>query len=68
MLREWIIRLENNADYDSIDRVVMAASGEPETAELVRKLRSDGDVLLSLVAEIESRPVGNIMTTRRGCV
>ena len=61
MSQEWIIRLENDADYEAIDRVVIAASGEEETAELVRRLRTDGDVLVSLVAESASRIVGHIM-------
>jgi putative acetyltransferase len=64
MSEKWIIRTESNADYDSIDRVIVAASGEPETPELVRNLRSDGDALLSLVAETESHIVGHIMMSR----
>jgi putative acetyltransferase len=64
MSQDWIIRLENLADYDSIDRVIVAASGEVETAELVRSLRKDGDVLLSLVAETSSCVVGHIMMSR----
>ena len=64
MSHEWIIRMENNVDYDSIDRIVVAASGERETADLVRKLRSEGDALLSLVAESQARLVGHIMMSR----
>jgi putative acetyltransferase len=58
------IRTEDETDHDSIDRVIVAASGEPETAELVRQLRTDGDALLSMVAAIESRIVGHIMLSR----
>jgi putative acetyltransferase len=64
MSHEWTIRTENNLDYDSIDRVIAAASGEPETVELVRRLRTDGDALLSLVAEAGTRIVGHIMMSR----
>jgi len=64
MSQEWIIRVENSADYESIDRVVIAASREEETAQLVRDLRTHGDALLSLVAESASSVVGHIMMSR----
>jgi putative acetyltransferase len=64
MSRDWTIRVEDTADYDSIDRVIVAASGELETAEAVRRLRRDGDALLSLVADTRSGVVGHIMMSR----
>ncbi len=64
MSQEWIIRRETSDDYDSIDAVIAAASGEHEAVELVRRLRHEGDALLSLVAEINSRVIGHIMMSR----
>src|SRR5262245_54609501 len=64
MSQEWIIRVEDHADHESIDRVVLAACGEEEVVDLVRKLRADADVLVSLVGENGSRVVGHIMMSR----
>jgi putative acetyltransferase len=64
MSQHWIIRVENVADYDLTDRIIVAASGETETAQLVRRLRSDGDVILSLVAQMGSYLIGHIMMSR----
>jgi putative acetyltransferase len=64
MPAEWIIRRETSHDYDAIDRVIAAASGEQETVELVRNLRLDGDALVSIVAEWDSRVVGHILMSR----
>jgi hypothetical protein len=43
MSQEWIIRKETEEDFDFIDAVVTAASGEPELPPLIRQLRSDGE-------------------------
>ena len=64
MLQEWIIRKETSDDHDSIDAVITAASGEQEAVDVVRRLRRDGDALLSLVAEVHSRVIGHIMMSR----
>jgi putative acetyltransferase len=64
MSQEWIIRKETSDDYDSIDAVIAAASGEQEAVDLVRRLRREGDALLSLVAEVKSRILGHIMMSR----
>jgi len=41
-----------------------AAFGGSEEAELVEKLHADGEVLLSLVAELDGRVVGHILFSR----
>ena len=64
MSHEWIIRKETEEDFDFIDAVVTAASGEPELPPLIRQLRGDGDALLGLVADLESNIVGHIMMCR----
>ncbi|MBV1868439.1 MAG: N-acetyltransferase [Marinosulfonomonas sp.] len=38
------------ADFDRIDEILRAAFPGPEEAELVRRLRKDGDMVLELVA------------------
>jgi putative acetyltransferase len=41
-----------------------AAFGRPDEADLVDSLRSEGAVLLSLVAEMERRIVGHVLFSR----
>ncbi len=41
-----------------------AAFGRPDEADLVDSLRSEGDVLLSLVAEVKQRIVGHVLFSR----
>jgi putative acetyltransferase len=64
MLQEWIIRRETEQDFTAIDSVVLAASKEPELPGIIRQIRKDGDALLSLVAEIDSRIAGHILMCR----
>src|SRR5262245_32429285 len=62
---EWTIRSESNEDVRFVEAVILAAcDGDREAAEVVNRLRRDGNVLLSLVAEIDSRIVGHIMMSR----
>jgi putative acetyltransferase len=57
------IRAEASTDYYAIRRVNEAAF-EGLEADLVESLRSDGVVLLSLVAELDGRIVGHILFSR----
>src|SRR5207249_2123647 len=64
-----IIRDENSQSSEErsvIRSVNQAAFGGAEEADLVDKLRTDGDVLLSLVAEREKQIVGHILFSRMG--
>ena len=63
-MQKRIIRQETSHDWDSIDAVIAAASGEQEEVELVRTLRGEGAALLGLVAEVDSRIIGHIMMSR----
>ena len=56
--------IESAEERSSIHRVNEAAFGGSEEATLVDKLRADGHVLLSLVAELESGIVGHILFSR----
>ena len=58
------IRTEQPADILAIREVVTAAFGQPLEADLVDRLRADGDSVISLVAEEEGRVVGHIMFSR----
>jgi putative acetyltransferase len=61
------IRIENaeSVDERSMIRVInTAAFGAVEEADLVDRLRADGHVLSSLVAEIEGNLAGHIMFSR----
>jgi putative acetyltransferase len=59
-----MIRLENAADLDSIRDINRAAFGGEDEAVLVDRLRADGLVIASLVAEDAVRLVGHILFTR----
>lgn len=66
-LNEAIIRPENGAhpeELSTIRSINEAAFGGTEEADLVDKLRVDGDVLASLVAEANGRLIGHILFSR----
>jgi putative acetyltransferase len=57
--------LEREGDQWGVIRSIHeAAFGRPDEADLVAKLRIEGVVLASLVAELEERIVGHILFTR----
>lgn len=60
-----IVRSERTADREVIDRVVARAFGREDEARLVDRLRADGDVMLSLVAEDDhGGVVGHVLLSR----
>jgi putative acetyltransferase len=59
-----IIRPEKAEDTEAISQVVATAFGQPAEAELVRRLRADGDLLLSLVTEDAGAIVGHVAFSR----
>lgn len=64
---ELMIRLENSKSIDeraAIRAVNDAAFGGAEEADLVDKLRADGNALVSLVAELRERLVGHLVFSR----
>lgn len=61
---ELTIRPETGGDVAAIREVEEAAFGQPDEADLVDRLRDDGEVLLSLVAEVDGRIEGHILFTR----
>ena len=58
------VRGENGAEWSVIRSVHEAAFGGAEEADLVDNLRTAGDVLVSLVAEMEGRIVGHVLFSR----
>src|SRR6185295_5935577 len=61
------IRAENPGSTDelaAIRFVIEAAFGGLEEADLVDKLRTEGDLLISVVAEFDQRIVGHILFSR----
>lgn len=58
------IRPETAADQKAIDEVNAAAFGRQAEADLVRRLRQEGALLLSLVAERDGQVVGHIAFSR----
>jgi putative acetyltransferase len=59
-----IIRPEKLSDAAAIGEVVAAAFGQPGEAELVSRLRDNGDLVLSLVAEDGDAVVGHVAFSR----
>jgi putative acetyltransferase len=58
------IRPETDADIPAIRAVNIIAFGGEAEANLVDSLRADGDLVLSLVAEIDARVVGHVAFSR----
>lgn len=56
-----VIRPETSVDYEAIRAVNDAAFGETEESTLVDRLRHDGCVVASLVAEESGRVVGHVL-------
>ena len=61
-----MIRLEssNPPEHRQIHAVHQAAFGQPDEADLVDNLRTEGVVLASIVAELDERIAGHILFTR----
>ena len=59
-----IVRRETTKEYGAIGRVNEAAFGRADEAELVDRLRVEGAVLASFVAEWDGRIVGHILFSR----
>jgi putative acetyltransferase len=62
-----IVRCEHTEDSEErsvIHSINQAAFGRPDEADLVDRLRTDGSVILSLVAVVEKRAVGHILFSR----
>jgi putative acetyltransferase len=59
-----IIRDECNTDVGAIRRVIEAAFGRCAEADLVDRLRVDGDSILSLIAVKEGDLVGHVMFSK----
>ncbi|HEX5776920.1 MAG TPA: N-acetyltransferase, partial [Caulobacteraceae bacterium] len=55
------IRPAREADHAAIREVVIAAFGQPDEADLIERLRADGDALIELVAEEGGEVVGHIL-------
>lgn len=58
------VRIETAGDREAIHAVNTAAFGQPEEAELVDRLRYEGAVLLSAVAETDNRIAGHVLFSR----
>ena len=59
-----IIRPEKPADIAAIDEVVAAAFEQRAEADLVQRLRDNGDMVLSLVADDEGAIIGHVAFSR----
>jgi putative acetyltransferase len=59
-----LIRSERALDKDQVRKVNEAAFGRPDEADLIDRLRVEGAVLLSLVAEVDGEIIGHILFSR----
>lgn len=57
-------RTDDIRERSAIRSINEAAFGRPDEADLVDRLRSEGAVLLSLVAEVEQRIIGHVLFSR----
>ena len=55
------IRKEKTEDYDAIDHVNRSAFGKEDAVGIVHRVREDGGMIVSLVAEDEEKIVGHIL-------
>ncbi|HUF56733.1 MAG TPA: N-acetyltransferase [Thermohalobaculum sp.] len=55
------VRAESPGDLPAVGRVLEAAFGQPDEAELVERLRADGDAALSLVAVADGAVAGHVL-------
>lgn len=62
-----IVRPAREADHAAIRDVVTAAFGRPDEADLVERLRADGDALVELVAEDGAEVLGHILFSPMAC-
>jgi putative acetyltransferase len=58
------VRAETDSDYEAVRAINVGAFGRSDEADLVDRLRSDGSIVASLVAENDQRIVGHILFTR----
>jgi putative acetyltransferase len=59
-----IVREESNGDRAAVRAIIAAAFGRPDEADLVDRLRLDGDAVVSLVAVEDAVAVGHVMLSR----
>jgi putative acetyltransferase len=59
-MTDLVIRTETAADVDAIHQVVVAAFPTPGEADLVAKLRRNGHLPVSLVADADGHIVGHV--------
>jgi putative acetyltransferase len=57
-------RREHAADRSAIQIVNEAAFGRPDEADLIERLRTEGAILASFVAELDNQIVGHILFSR----
>ena len=58
-----VVRPETPSDRDAVRTVNEEAFGQPMEADIVDALRASGNALVSLVAELDGRVVGQVMFT-----
>jgi putative acetyltransferase len=63
-----MIRTTTPSDHNAIRDLVSAAFGQPDEADLVARLRADGDALVELVATEEGAITGHILYSRLAIV
>ena len=59
------IRLEEPADWGELLRLYAAAFGQSAEAELVQRMRDDGDLILGLTA-FDEKPIGHLVFSHLG--
>ncbi len=60
-MKNLAIRPESERDREAVSEINRTAFGQPDEAELIARLRSEGVVVVSLVADMDGRAVGHIL-------
>lgn len=59
-----IIRDTKNSDLEEVFKLIQSAFGNRAESDLVRRLISDGDVLINLLAESSDSIIGNVVISK----
>lgn len=60
-MTEFTIRDAAPADHPAIAELVTKAFGRPDEAQIVEKLRADGDIMLELVGDADGALIGHLV-------
>lgn len=64
VMQEYKIRKETNQDYEAVREINFKAFNRYKEPDIVDEARKSGNIVISLLAELDGKPVGYIMLSR----